>query len=626
MGIAPDSILGEAVAAVTEQMDKLEELSIKYGAELTVALSAIGDVKVAEIPPPTRPDAPIATLPPIDLTGKPTYTPMALNVPEPPANFDIDLSDIDLSDFGDFPAAPEPLLINIPEAPGMSDIPLPSRPNIDTTVDLPDSPDVSLPEMEELVAITLPVFEFPEMPVFDAVPPDTSEITVPNVFINWVEPIYSSEMLDDIRQQVKAMMAGGTGLPPAIEDALFSRARERDSAETNRAVQEAVDTWASRNFSMPPGMLVKQADAIREQGRLKAAETNRDIMVEAAKWEIENLRFAVTQGMALEQLTMNLHENVAKRLFEVARFQAESQISVFNAQISLFNSQNSAFETLAGVYKTKIEAAISKLTAYKVAVDGQVAIGQINQQKVEVYKAKLSAVQSSVEVYKATMQGAQVRAETIKNQFDAYRADVQAYAEQIGAEKVKFDAYESRIKGEATKADVFDSQTKAYASTIQGLSSKADLKVKAAQVQMEAARTKIAKFLADVDAYKAKLEADLRVVQYGTTVYQAQVEGWKAGTSASVAEAEMQSRFADMTTRTNIAYSEMQISEYSSKLQNAVQQAQIALDAAKAVGQYTAQLAAGALSAAHVSAGISGSGSASTSGSTSRSESHNYSY
>ena len=94
-------------------------------------------------------------------------------------------------------------------------------------------------------------------------------------------------------------MAGGTGLPPAVEDALFSSARERDSSETARAVQEAVDTWAGRNFSMPPGMLAKSVSVVREQGRLKAAETNRDILIEAAKWEIENIRFAVQQGLAL---------------------------------------------------------------------------------------------------------------------------------------------------------------------------------------------------------------------------------------------------------------------------------------------------------------------------------------
>ena len=90
----------------------------------------------------------------------------------------------------------------------------------------------------------------------------------------------------------------------------------------------------------------------------------------------------------------------------------------------------------------------------------------------------------------------------------------------------------------------------------------------------------------------------------------------------------MQSRFADMNTRTNIAYAEMQISEYQAKMQHAVQEAQVALEAAKALGQYTAQLAAGAMSAAHVSASISGSGSASSSDSKSESTStsHNYSY
>ena len=70
----------------------------------------------------------------------------------------------------------------------------------------------------------------------------------------------------------------------------------------------------------------------------------------------------------------------------------------------------------------------------------------------------------------------------------------------------------------------------------------------------------------------------------------------------------------------------MQISEYQAKMQNAIQKAQIALESAKALGQYTAQLAAGALSAVHVSAGMSASGSVSSSESKSTSTSHNYSY
>lgn len=630
MGIAPDSILGVAVSTVTDKINDLEALGAHYNAQLSKALAEIGSVKMADVAAPARLDAPQASPPPLELDTLAPYTPPPLRVPDMPAAPSIDdlLAGLDVGDMDDLPDAPVLLPVNIPDAPSMAAIPAPVRPFIDTSVDIPAAPTIAMPEMEALEQISLPTFEFPELPTFDATPPDASGITVPNAFINWAEPTYESELLDELQGKVTAMMAGGTGLPAPVEDALFSRARQRDSAETHRAVQEAVDTWAARDFSMPPGMLVKQADVIREQGRLRAAELNRDIMVEAAKWEIESIRFAVQQGMALEQLTSNIHENMAKRLFDVARFQAEAQINVFNAQITLFNAQNSAFETLAQVYRTKLDAAISKLTAYKTAVEGQVALGQINQQRVEEFKAKLEAVQSNVDVYKALMQGAQVRAETIKNQFDAYRADVQAFAEQIGAEKVKFDAYESQVKGETAKAGMLDAQARAYASTIQGLASKADIKVKGAQIKMEAARTKVSKFLADVDAYKAGLQASLSEVQFSTTAFQAQVEAWRAKATVAVSDAEMQSRFADMNTRTNIAYAEMQISEYQAKMQHAVQEAQIALEAAKALGQYTAQLAAGAMSAAHVSASISGSGSASSSESKSESTStsHNYEY
>lgn len=630
MAIAPDSILGQAVSIVSEKISDLDGLSNKYTAELSASLASIGDIKVVDVAAPTRPAAPGVSPPDIELGAEPQFSAPALQMPVAPGEIDIDalLADLDVGDMDELPDAPVPVPIHIPDAPSMAAVPAPVRPAIDTHVDIPDAPVIEMPEMEALEQIRLPEFEFPDLPTFEAQPPSADGLSVPDVFINWREPVYESELLDELQASVSAMMQGGTGLPPAIEDALFARARQRDSAETERSVQEAFDTWAGRNFSMPPGMLAKQVEVAREQGRLKAAETNRDIMIEAAKWEIESIRFAVQQGIALEQLTANLFENTAKRLFEVARFQAESQINVFNAQVSLFNAQNAAFETLAQVYRTRLEGALAKLTAYRTAIEGQVALGQINQQRVEVFKARLGAVQSNVEVYKALMQGASVRADTIKNQFDAYRADVQAFAEQINAEKVKFDAYESRIRGEQAKAGVFDSQARAYASTIQGLASKADVKVKGVQVRMDAARTRVTKFLADVDAYKANLDASLREVQYATSVYQARVEGWRAKAGVEVASAEMQSRFADMNTRTNIAYAEMQISEYTAKMQHAVQQAQVALEAAKAVGQYTAQLASGALSAAHVSASVSGSGSASTSDSksTTTSTSHNYNY
>lgn len=621
-----------AVNVVTQKMAQLDATANQYNSMLQGSLAAMGNVKMADVAQPQIMQAPAEPTPTINVGEEPAFSPTPLVLPPAPTAPSIDglLANLDIGDMDSMPAAPIMPALELPAAPGMAAVPVPVRPAINTSVDLPAAPDIALPTMEELERITIPAFEFPQLADFDAQPPSAAGITVPNVFINWSEPRYDSQLLDELQAQVRSMMAGGTGLPAAVEDALFARARERDSAETARAVQEAVDTWASRGFSMPPGMLAKQANVIREQGRLKAAELNRDILTQAATWEIENLRFAVGQGMALEQLTVNLYTNATQRMFEAARFQAESQINVFNAQIGLFNAQNSAFQTLAQVYRTRLDGALAKLQAYKAAIDAQVAIGQINTQRVEVYKAKLSAVQASVEVFTAMMRGAQVKADVIKNQFDAYRADVQAYAEQIGAEKVKFDAYKAQVDGEVAKAGVFDTQAKAYASTIQAIASKADIKAKGAQIRMEAARVHVQKYVADQDAYKANLQANLNAVQYATQVFQARVDGWRAASQASISESEVHARFADMNSRTNIAFSEMQISQYQANIQKAAQQANIVLEASKAMGQYAAQLAAGAMSALHVQASVSGQGSQSetwsTQTSTGTNTNHNYSY
>lgn len=627
--VAPDGIMGAAITTVIDQMDKLDEISSRYRRELSDSLSSIKQVAVTQIDAPIRMEVPETPVPNIDLSDAPKFSRIQMSKPELPVFESIDslLSELNLDDLN-MPDPPVMPTIELPSTPGIINIPVPERPMVNTDIEIPEAPVLDMPEMDTLKQIEIPEFNFPELLDFDGVPPSIEGISVPNVFINWKEPEYKSEILDELSLYISEGMKGGTGLPIPIEEALFNRARARESREVSRAVNEAIGDWSSRNFTMPPGMLVKQIAAIREDGQLKAAELNRDILIEASKMEIEQLRFLVQQGMSLEQLTSNIFNNTATRLFEVARFNAESQISVFNAQVAFFNAQNEAFTTLSNVYRTKLDGALAKLSAYKTAVDAQVAVGQINEQYVQVYRAKMDAVLSNVEVYKALIQGASLRAEVMKNQFDSYRADVQAYSEQIGAEKVKVEAYEAQIRGETSKASLFDAQARAYASTIQGVQAKADVKGKQIQLKMEAARVWIGKYQADLESYKAELQANLSEVQQNTVAFSAEVDAWRATAGLEVSQAEMQSRYADMNTRTNIAFAEMQLKEYEAKMQKAVQEANIALESAKAMGQYSAQLAAGAMSAAHVSASISGNGSASSSysNSDSKSESHNYSY
>ncbi|ULJ66638.1 hypothetical protein [Wielerella bovis] len=625
------SFLDVVTETVRHKLASFKDLSDLYGAQLNKSLADIGNIKVDDVPVPERLNVPSFAMPTIAAAAMPTFTQPTWHAPNMPVAPVLDhlLNGLDLDvNWGDLPSLPDAPEIAIPNAPTMATLNVPVRPNVQIDVDLPHAPSLVLPDVPTLRELNLPDFEFPALPDFDGNAPSLDGIQPPDVFMNWHEPEYESELLPDLLAQVREMLGGGTGIPPEIEAALFNRARERESAETLRAVQEISEQWAARGFTLPQGALDKQIAAVREQGRLKATELNREILVQAATWEIENLRFAVQQGLALEQLTQNLFQNTVARLFEVAKFEVESQIAVFNARIGLFNAQVAAFGALVDVFKTRLEAGIAKITAYKAMLEAQATLGQLNAQQVDLFRAKLDGLKMATALYETTVKTAQIKAELQMKQFDLYRADVSAYAEQVNAEKVKFDAYDSRLRGEKTKADVFDSQVKAYAETVRAIGEQADVKVKENQIKISAAEAKIRQYGTQMDAYKAQLDTSLAEAKYQVQVFGAKVDAYKAQNSAAVAEAEVKSKYADLAMRTNIAYAEMQLSEYQTRQNAANQKAQIALESAKALGQYSAQLAAGALSAQHVSASMSAgySRSKSTSNSSSTSTSHHYSY
>lgn len=600
----------------------MENTMSRFLSELLSVFSDLAKVEPETVRDPPNFQFPDTPGPVIKLDALPNAqlsSPAIGDAPTPPT-IDAALDALDMSGL-DIPDAPVTPTLNLPAAPTMRQVAVPAEPTVDTAIDYPAAPDATLPVMDDLLPITIPDFQFPELPDFDGKVP-TLNAEPPEAFINWAEPEYKSELYDELVALVRRWLKGGTGLPPEVEDALFSRARERDSKETERAVQAAFTDWAARGFAMPPGMLAAQVNAVREEGRLKAAELNRDILIEAAKWEIENIRFAVQQGIALEQLGMNLWENAVKRLFEVARFNAEALMNAFNARIALFNAQMQGFNALVTLYKTRLDGAVAKLTAYKTAVEAQQAIGQLNQQKVEIFKAKLQGVQVSAEIFSSLMKAAEIKASVIAKEYDAYRTRIQAYSEQINAEKVKFDAYKAQVDGETAKAQMFEASTRAYAEVVRAIGTKADVLMKQQQLKIDNARLKIQAFEAQVTGFKARTDAALTLMKHEVDVFQAKVQAWQAGANANISEAEMHTRFAESRERTLIARVEAEIHEYQAKVQKAIQNANLVLEKFKAIGQYAAQMAAGAMSAHHVTSGFTGQAQVGISESTQ----HIYSY
>lgn len=581
--------------------------------------------------------------------------PPTLPVMDPSINVDLNLPVITATSFGsitsnlpDFPILEGlPVLdpLDIPEfvssisslsipnapawtAPGNA----PERPETDEVV-LPIMPELALPSLPVLAELFIPEFEGLTLPVFDATAPEFVDTAIPGI-LQWAEPTYYPEILDEVMEKIRALWSGGSGLPAAVEQAMVERAMSREDMIANREIDAVNEEFSLRGFTMPTGMQAARVDQMRQELALKKLGLNRELTIKFAEFQIENIRFAVTQAIAAENVLVNIFLNAAQRMFESARFQIESQIQIYNAQVSLFNARMAGYQIRAQVFDTLVKAEMTKVEVYKAEIEAEIAQGQLNEQKVRTYSAQVEALQTYVEIYKARMQGAQIQSDVIRNQIEGYKADVQAYAERINADKVRFDAYESQVKGEAAKAGIIDSEARAYAALVQGKSAAADIDVKRAELVIQKNRSTIDGYMASLDVEKVRLQSQSAVISSGAQAYIADTQRFAAVAQAETAKAQVEVAAKEAEMRTNVAYYQAQVQAYIGNMEQLIRQAALVIDSLKAAGQISSTLAAGAMAGVHVGATLTGSGAVSASGayaesrsnsvSDSRSENYNY--
>ena len=131
-------------------------------------------------------------------------------------------------------------------------------------------------------------------------------------FINSYFPDFSAH-LTHVHDKLHSMIFdGGTGLPPAIEQAIYDRARSRIVAEQLSQEGQVYDTFAIRGFSLPQGAMLASIERLRDQSLAKVAESSKDIAIDAAKIEVENLKFAI-------ETAANYRVNVIKAAVDYIR-------------------------------------------------------------------------------------------------------------------------------------------------------------------------------------------------------------------------------------------------------------------------------------------------------------------
>lgn len=148
--------------------------------------------------------------------------------------------------------------LNIPDTPDTTLPSVPTAPSISDPV-LPTAPSITLPTAPSFSSVDLPLPPSVDIPSFTAGLPSEDFLTPTNNF-TFYEAQYSSELLDELNSKLLSdLQNGGYGIETADEQALFNRLRDRETELALTQVEEIRRSAAARGFPLPPGAIDRKS-------------------------------------------------------------------------------------------------------------------------------------------------------------------------------------------------------------------------------------------------------------------------------------------------------------------------------------------------------------------------------
>ena len=484
--------------------------------------------------------------PTIDIRWRTTAAPDLPAIPEVP-----ELPDVTFEEPGDMPAAlsasmgnvtidgfaDEPPDLNFVQAPDIVVGAVPMMPQLNE-VAIPDAPDVVMPAIPQFLSLSTHSFGGVNLhedwlDKLDDIP--DLAIAQPAPFSYTPGARYASQLLDSLKAQVHARIHGGTGLPTTVEQQLWDRARDRETAVALAREQEVMRAAQSLGFPLPSGVLAAQLSDARREYHDKLSSLSRDIAIKQAELEQANIKDAIQTALQLESTLLDDAYKIEMLGFEAAKVAADNAVTAYNAALEHYKALLARYQAFAGAYDTLVKAELSKVEAFRAMLSAEQAKADINKSLVDRYRAEVEASMAGVEVYKTRVGAAQTLVELERSRIQAAGEQIRAFVAGVGAETSKIELYKTQVEAESAKQEAYRLKVQAYSAKV--------------GAQAEKARVEVAKYQAQVtakglewDGWKARLQAATAKTEAAARQAGAIVDGYRAGAAASEAQAQAAAR------------------------------------------------------------------------------------
>jgi len=537
----------------------------------------------------------VGPAPAISVPATPAYQQVVWTLPGLPAPLTASLN---VSDLVTPPLAAVPPTLNLPTAPSAFALPAPSQPAVDLNFTLPTLA-VSLPVAPNLLSISVAPFAGVTIPTFTEAAPSAVDLVAPTVREYQPGALYTSALLQATQASLQDRIVNqGTGLTPAVEQALWDRGREREYRAQADALLDLEKQSEQLGFMFPPGIYLDARLRIITETQANLAGHSREVMIKAAELELDNVKHALTTAEALESHLMDYTNAVEQRLFEATKYATEAYISIYNAKVQAYDVSVRAYGVKVQAYQALIQGLQLQVEVYKTEVEAERVKAEINHELVASYQIQAQVALSAIDIYKAEIAAIQAQADIQKIKVEIYGEEVRAFAAQINAYTANVEAYRAGIQGETAKQQIYNAQ-------VEGFSALVTATVKQIEARIEAYKGQIAGKELEYDGYRAAIAGETAYVQSVIGENNVLAETFRSQVAAISTYNELLTKEWQVALEQSQRVAEIGVSAAKANAEMYVSTRSLATDAAKVSAQVNAQLGAAALNAVHWSNSIS---------------------
>lgn len=506
-----------------------------------------------------------------------------------------------------------------------------TRPDINTSIALPSDYDPTLPSEPALMDVDVPAEPNPTMPTRPAlraiVVSDIPDVNVPdfegalgdppvapNAAFNYSEQPYTSTLLTQLQSQVVSVIqSGGLSLFDSTTDAIWAKARARETEAADAIEDQVMNDAAARHWPSWGPFQQAQVRRTREKSRDSMAASLREQAISQDQARIANLTQFVQIGMGLETALIGHFDQVQSRALQAAWYTVQSVIAFFEQKVAVFREEREKYLADVQVLVGRIQGENLRLEGARTKLEPQKLASDLNRQDIDIYLADYKAVEEALAVDEQKLKRRGLILQFNGQKLDNFGKSLQGIATKVQIKLGQYQNWRTQMEGQATKAQVWatdvgawNAQVGAWRSLLGGKKDQKDIEI---AVGLDAPIKKMQAQLSQAQAQWQRENQRVGLVLQGGELnvkkYQADVGREEARTRSNATDFQAQASFNEETARLRQANAQINIERAEKALQ-------MGLGALQAIAQVYAQLEAAMLSAVNLAAHVQASDSTST--------------